>query len=143
MRRLYFFHKLSKRNDLLLLFVKVCIGNNAVPLIPPTHCAPLTSPVCRSLLPSGLVHQVEGAVFRRAGRAARIAGTRKWQTVCAGKYLVLSQRQHPFTVTIHKHQQHVTLPSSQDDRGKFNFDKSLVINPETGEPVSVCVHSVC
>lgn len=29
----------------------------------------------------------------------------------------------------------------QDDKGKFNFDESKVINPETGEPVSlfVCV----
>lgn len=29
----------------------------------------------------------------------------------------------------------------QDDKGKFNFDQSEVINPETGEPVSsfVCV----
>lgn len=27
----------------------------------------------------------------------------------------------------------------QDDKGKFNFDESKVINPETGEPVSLFV----
>lgn len=29
----------------------------------------------------------------------------------------------------------------QDDKGKFNFDESKVINPETGEPVSLFVCS--
>lgn len=30
-------------------------------------------------------------------------------------------------------------PFLQDDKGKFNFDESKVINPETGEPVSLFV----
>lgn len=33
-------------------------------------------------------------------------------------------------------------PLPQDDKGKFNFDQSKVVNPENGEPVSLCLYTL-
>lgn len=89
---------------------------------------------------------MEGPFLRGAGWTPWAVGSWEWEAVCPGQSSTtqLYTKCNPFsssslwTEDISVYSSLVTvLP--QDDHGKFNFDQSKVINPETGEPVSFCL----
>lgn len=124
-----------------------------------THTSIIThSVLCVHAL--GFVYQVEGAIIRGAGRTSWAVGTRKWQTLCQGKSIIrpyrhqkanLNNLQQTLTDYINTAAENITIWLIwftalswsvlhfflQDDNGQFNFDQDKVINPETGEPVSL------